>query len=164
MPILPRLYLRSRGEVLALFDRIEGIATKRGDIDFFERALIERGLVPKSYLLKHGELREIDKFISELIDAGRIQKVSQNDVEIFIPIPPEIKPFRAGRYTRAEHPKTWRPRGTRPNIPMPMSPKDRNLLWYLGDGRLGEGLQELTAWFRKTVKRESFPNVPEDVL
>lgn len=157
------LYLRSPQEFINFFARIDRAAL-RSDLNFFEQALIGNGIMPVSFLLKHSPPRVVYRTLAQLEDAGQIQRVRQNDVELVIPIPPKIKPFRAGRYTKAVHPRDYKPQGSRDKIPIPIGRKDRNLLWYLGEGRLGEGLEGLCHWFRKTMDPGDYPHVPKDVL
>lgn len=142
-----------------------GAANKRPDLNFYERALMVRGVIPKSYLLKKAPRRAVDAMMAEWLVYDLIEVVKENDVEFIIPIgTAQPKPMRKGRFIKAEHPDHYNPASSRPKVSVPLLRRDRNLLWYLGDGRIGEGAQAICHWFRKTMNRDDYPDIPEDVL
>lgn len=134
------------------------------DLTFYERELVEHGVIPKSYLLKKAPRRGLDSALAALIAQDMIKIVTREDGdEIIVPLlstkPPA--PMRKGRFVKAVHPSAYNPGETRPNVNVPLLRRDRNLLWFIGDGRLGEGAQIVLHFVRKNLKRfkEQHPNI-----
>lgn len=151
---------------------------RRADLTVFERAFIEAGIVPRNFLLKHAPSpASLDESIATLLAKDQIVVLRDFDEdgrplgEFFkLAHTPQPKPFRAGRYVTAEHPSVYQSKGgSHPNVNVPMFKKDRNFLWYLGEGRLSEGLQMALNHIRKhmDIFREDYPqfsDLPKDVL
>lgn len=176
--------VRSPAELLALLVNAPRYL-RRADLTPFERLLLSHDppIVPKALLLKHNHPLHIDTAIADLLDQQKIALVTeifeppidssdQNTVRgefIHLVIEPPAKPMRRGRYVQAQHPDDYRPKGTRPVVQVPMLRKDRNLVWYLGNGRMGDGIQSLCHLFREFHYRmlKSYPplaDLPKDVL
>lgn len=188
-----RLRIRGPGDLRNLLVDIPRLAN-RPEASLFEAALLRAHILPRSFLEKQIKFTSIhrsghlNEAIAPLLLSGELERIvdpqylwsdpqagdyDENPpaaAEFFktpAPLPP--KPFRAGRYISAEHPDHYKPRGTRERIPMPLSIKNRSLLWYLGEGRLGEGLEMALFFIRRHIStfREDHPqfnDLPKDVL
>lgn len=173
-----RLRLRSSSELRNLLGDLPRLSA-RPEVTPFEAQLLRCNILPRSFLEKQGGAAgHLNEILAPLLLSGELERLiylweasSTQSAEFFVvPRPPSPRPFRAGRYVRAEHPNDYQPKGSRDRIPVPLSRRDRNLLWYLGEGRLGEGLEMALYFIRSHIDlfRKAHPEIsatiPEEVL
>lgn len=125
---------------------------KKSDLSFFERALMNRDIIPRSYFEKRSRPEAVLEAQASLVHEGIIDV--QQDLWFWygaIGVEP--------REGRAPHPKHYHPPKNRNQVNINMTRRDRNLLYYIGNESIPVGLVHACAFIRRNRRlfQEQYP-------
>jgi hypothetical protein len=118
---------------------------QKTDLTFFERGLMNRDIIPKSYFDKRARSKDVLEAQAQLVYDGTIEVLQEDGVFLWYWIG-HVPDDQEGR---SLHPKLYHPPKNRNPVSIGMTKADRNLLYYAGGGSIPVGIQNICQFIRK---------------
>lgn len=128
---------------------------KKSDLNFFERGLMNRDIIPKSYFDKRARPEAVLEAQAELWNDGIIQPLGEGENVLWFWFGSKLE----SREGRSPHPKHYHPANNRNQLGCTVLRRDRNLLWYIGKGSVPVGFQNVCQFVRENQRlfQEQYP-------